>query len=224
MRIFYEYGSAADGRANQLSLTTFISRLPSRRAPFSVTTTESPNCAVPPLFNRKAGLTSNTIAACSTICPTAPAEPPRGRVPSPPEWINLKSTNVYGMLKSPSEMLLLEMAPSWFNWGLDAALLLATIRPEQDATLTLGGDSGLIDVHTTPTSTLTFGLGVVPPGAQWVRLTVDGVESLLVDRFRSRIHDELASGDLGATVDSVADGEVDPYSAADRILARPGRS
>ena len=56
------------------------------------------------------------------------------------------------------------------------------LRPEQDATLTLGGDSGLIDVHTTPTSTLTFGLGVVPPGAQRVRLTVDGVESLLVDR------------------------------------------
>ena len=36
--------------------------------------------------------------------------------------------------------------------------------------------------HTTPTSTLTFELGDVPPGAQWVRLTVDGVESLLVDR------------------------------------------
>jgi len=56
------------------------------------------------------------------------------------------------------------------------------LRPEQDATLTLGGDSGPVDSHTTPTSTLTFGLGVVPPGAQWVRLTVDGVESLLVDR------------------------------------------
>jgi len=65
-----------------------------------------------------------------------PSTPPV-LLPSPPEWINLKSTNVYGMLKSASEMLLLEMAPSWFNWGLDAALLLATIRPEHDATFTM---------------------------------------------------------------------------------------
>lgn len=56
------------------------------------------------------------------------------------------------------------------------------LRPEQDATLTLGGDSGLVDAHPTATSTLTFELGVVPSGAQWVRLTVDGVESLLLDR------------------------------------------
>lgn len=58
-------------------------------------------------------------------------------LPRPQEWINLKSTNVYGMLKSPSEMLLVEIAPSWFNWGLDTALLLATIRPEHDATFTM---------------------------------------------------------------------------------------
>ena len=52
-----------------------------------------------------------------------------------------------------------------------------------------GGDArrsaatpALAEPHPTPTSTLTFQLGDVPPGAQWVRLTVDGVESLLVDR------------------------------------------
>ena len=56
------------------------------------------------------------------------------------------------------------------------------VRPAQEAPLTLGGDSALAEPHTTPTSTLTFELGDVPPGAQWVRLTVDGVESLLVDR------------------------------------------
>jgi hypothetical protein len=56
------------------------------------------------------------------------------------------------------------------------------VRPEQDAELTLGGDSGLVDPHPTATSTLTFQLGVVPPNAQWVRLTVDGVDSLLLDR------------------------------------------
>ena len=56
------------------------------------------------------------------------------------------------------------------------------VRPAQDPRLTLGGDTGLARPHTTSTSTLTFDLGDVPPGAQWVRLTVDNVESLLVDR------------------------------------------
>jgi hypothetical protein len=56
------------------------------------------------------------------------------------------------------------------------------VRPAQEARLAVGGDAALADPHSTATSTLTFHLGVVPPGAQWVRLTVDGVESLLVDR------------------------------------------
>jgi hypothetical protein len=56
------------------------------------------------------------------------------------------------------------------------------VRPAQDARLTLGGAAGVADPHSTATSTLTFHLGDVPQGAQWVRLTVDGVESLLVDR------------------------------------------
>ena len=38
------------------------------------------------------------------------------------------------------------------------------------------------DVHATLTDTLTFHFGDVGQGAQWVRLTVDGVESLLLDR------------------------------------------
>jgi LAO/AO transport system kinase len=45
-------------------------------------------------------------------------------------------------------------------------------------------------------------------------------ESLLVDRFRARVHEQIATGDLGATVDEVADGRLDPYSAADLVLAR----
>jgi hypothetical protein len=56
------------------------------------------------------------------------------------------------------------------------------VRPAQDARLTLGGATGVADPHATASSTLTFRLGDVPPGGQWVRLTVDGVESLLVDR------------------------------------------
>jgi hypothetical protein len=56
------------------------------------------------------------------------------------------------------------------------------VRPAQEAELTLGGDTALADAHPAQTGTLTFHLGAVPPGAQWVRLTVDGVESVLVDR------------------------------------------
>ena len=56
------------------------------------------------------------------------------------------------------------------------------VRPAQDARLTLGGVGAPAAPHPTPTSSLTFELGDVPFGAQWVRLTVDGVDSLLVDR------------------------------------------
>jgi len=57
------------------------------------------------------------------------------------------------------------------------------VRPEQEAKLTLGGHTAPANpIGAAPTSTLTFGLGIVPSGQQWVRLTVDGVESLLVDR------------------------------------------
>jgi hypothetical protein len=56
------------------------------------------------------------------------------------------------------------------------------VRPAQEASLTLGGDTAVAEPHPAQTATLSFALGPVPPGAQWVRLTVDGVESLLVDR------------------------------------------
>ena len=45
-------------------------------------------------------------------------------------------------------------------------------------------------------------------------------QRLLVDRFKAKLERDLASGDLGATLDRVADGSMDPYSAADAILAR----
>src|SRR5262249_5615361 len=56
------------------------------------------------------------------------------------------------------------------------------VSPAQEARLTLGGDSALADPLTTSGSTLHFELGLVPQGHQWVRLAVDGVESLLVNR------------------------------------------
>jgi hypothetical protein len=56
------------------------------------------------------------------------------------------------------------------------------VRPAQDTRLTLGGTGAPAEPHAAQTSSLTFELGDVPFGAQFVRLTVDGVDSLLIDR------------------------------------------
>ncbi len=56
------------------------------------------------------------------------------------------------------------------------------VRAAQEVRLTLGGHTAIANPHPTTTASLTFAFDDVPPGAQWVRLTVDGVESLLVDR------------------------------------------
>ncbi len=93
-------------------------------------------------------------------------------------------SNVAAMLLAPEPQL----PPTTVSRNATTRLVTVTldvkpqVRPAQDALLTLGGDTGPADPHPTPVSTLTFRLGDVPPGAQWVRLTVDGVESLLVDR------------------------------------------
>jgi len=55
------------------------------------------------------------------------------------------------------------------------------VRPSQTATLALGTDTAIAEPHPTSTGQLTFKLGVVPDGPQWLRLQVDGAESLLVD-------------------------------------------
>jgi hypothetical protein len=55
------------------------------------------------------------------------------------------------------------------------------LRPEQEATLSLGSHSASVEPHPAVTSSVDFEFGEVPAGGQWVRLGVDGVESLLVD-------------------------------------------
>jgi hypothetical protein len=95
-----------------------------------------------------------------------------------------RTTNVAAVLLAPEPVL----PPTTVTRDATTQQVTVTldvrpqVRPAQEAQLTLGGDSGLAEPITTAESTLTFELGVVPPGPQWVRLTVDGVESLLVDR------------------------------------------
>ena len=56
------------------------------------------------------------------------------------------------------------------------------VRAAQDVRLTLGGHTAVADPHPGTTASLSFAFDAVPPGPQWLRLTVDGVESLLIDR------------------------------------------
>jgi hypothetical protein len=56
------------------------------------------------------------------------------------------------------------------------------VRPSQATRLALGGLTAQSDPRPNATGTISFRLGSVPAGDHWVRLTVDGVESLLVDR------------------------------------------
>lgn len=60
--------------------------------------------------------------------------------------------------------------------------VLPEVRPAQVARLSLGADTAVAEPLTASSSTLDFEFGDVPDGFQWVRLVVDGVESLLVDR------------------------------------------
>ena len=58
---------------------------------------------------------------------------PREFLPTPAERINLRRTRVYALLVLPSGSILAEMVEGWFHNDLDVALLLVTIRPDQDA-------------------------------------------------------------------------------------------
>lgn len=56
------------------------------------------------------------------------------------------------------------------------------VRPEQRASLVVGSREVPAEDHPTPTGALTFVLENAEPGTHFVRLRVDGVESVLVDR------------------------------------------
>jgi hypothetical protein len=60
--------------------------------------------------------------------------------------------------------------------------VIPEVRPEQRATLLLGGLEVLADPHAAQTDVLTFAAAGVTPGDYFVRLRVDGVDSVLVDK------------------------------------------
>jgi hypothetical protein len=102
-----------------------------------------------------------------------------------PGELKPRETNVAAMLLAPE----VDLPPTSVSRNattrrVTVALAVSPeVRPAQDAQLTLGGDAAPAEPHGPGSvSTLTFKLGDVPQGPQWVRLTVDGVDSLLVDR------------------------------------------
>ena len=55
------------------------------------------------------------------------------------------------------------------------------VRPNQRASLLLGGREIVAESHALPTGTLTFVVRAAPAGQSFIRLRVDGVDSILVD-------------------------------------------
>lgn len=92
-------------------------------------------------------------------------------------------TNVVGLLLAP----VVELPPAAISRDAGTGAVTVDVevhpevRPSQPATLALGGDVAQADQLTAQEGTLRFRFGPVPDGDQWVRLTVDGVTSRLID-------------------------------------------
>jgi hypothetical protein len=56
------------------------------------------------------------------------------------------------------------------------------VRPHQRAVLIVGGLEALANAHDAATGALTFEIPEAPVGTHFVRLRIDGIDSLLVDR------------------------------------------
>ena len=96
-----------------------------------------------------------------------------------------RTTNTVAMLLAPEPVL--APAPTMVRDAGTGAVTVTIslhprVRPSQRATLALDGDVAVADPHPTATGTLTFRFGSIPDGSAWLRLTVDGVESMLIDR------------------------------------------
>jgi len=94
----------------------------------------------------------------------------------------VRSTNAVAVLLAPTPVL--APAPTVTRDGTGRVTATVTthprVRPGQSARLALGTHTAPAEPHTATTDQLTFAFGVLPDGPQWLRLTVDGAESLLV--------------------------------------------
>jgi hypothetical protein len=98
----------------------------------------------------------------------------------PPDDPVRRSTNQLSFSLAPS----MTIAPSSAPAGNITYRVTCNpeVRPEQRANLLLGDREIRANPHVAATDTLTFAAGSVPAGEYFVRLRVDGVDSLLVNR------------------------------------------
>ena len=128
-----------------------------------------------------------TAAALAVQIPNQAADWPAGfytvavLVQRPGETFR-RATNELALSLAPS----ITVAPASAPAG--AIVYTVTVVPEvwptQRATLMLGDNEFLADAHAAKTGALTFSTTGLIAGDYWVRLRVDGVDSLLVDRTK----------------------------------------
>jgi len=95
-----------------------------------------------------------------------------------------RRTNDVALAVAP-ELLTVAPSPAARNPAGDVTLTVTCrpdVLPSQRASLLLGSREVLAEEHDTSTGTLTFVVRDASPGDHWLRLRVDGVDSLLVDR------------------------------------------
>ncbi|HEX5506520.1 MAG TPA: DUF4255 domain-containing protein [Thermomicrobiales bacterium] len=126
--------------------------------------------------------------------PAAPDDPQ-----APADWVAgiVTLTAVIGRAGQPDQTtndLALPLAPAITGITPDPAARDANgrvtltvacqprVRPAQRVSLFLGDREAPAEPRATPTGAPTFRVDDAPPGEHWVRLRVDGVDSLLVDR------------------------------------------
>jgi hypothetical protein len=95
-----------------------------------------------------------------------------------------RRTNDVPLAVAP-ELVTVTPSPAARTPAGDVALTVTcrpNVLPSQRASLLLGSREVPAEDHDTPTGTLTFVVRNAAPGDHWLRLRVDGVDSLLVDR------------------------------------------
>jgi Pvc16 N-terminal domain len=133
-------------------------------------------------------LPGTTADSASVRLPTATTVLPAGlyalSILAGPGDENERETNAVGLAVAP-ELLSVAPNPAARNAGGDVTLGVTCrpeVRPEQAASLLLGGREIRAEPHPVGSATLTFEVVRARPGQPWLRLRVDGVDSRLVDR------------------------------------------
>ena len=101
-----------------------------------------------------------------------------------PGETELRSTNSFPVMLAPTLDIGSSSATRDVGTGAVIIQLVFTpeVRPSQDASLNVGGYEALPTDLSVQTSTLDFVFPTLADGNQWLRLRVDGVDSLLVNR------------------------------------------